>query len=89
MNRLIALHRSDQTQIISMLGDFREQVGNPQTAVAALAKLPRRHEQGTAVLAALAVVVRQLRFVIESVDVRWTTLHAQKNHPFRAGRKVR
>jgi hypothetical protein len=68
MDRLIAMHRSDQTHFVSVLAKFREQLGHPQTAFASLMKLPRRsHELCPVGTTGFAFVTPQARLVVESI----------------------
>ena len=60
-----------------------------KTAVTSLTKLPRRFQQRTTILAAFAMILGELRFVVERVDVRWPTLHAKKDDSFGTRGKMR
>ncbi len=83
----------DDAELVGVAGDLGKQLGDPLAALAVLAELPGRAQQLRAVQPAdrrgLAGVGRQLRLVVERVDVRRRPVHAQEDHPLRPGREVR
>ena len=66
----IGVHSIQDAQPVGMLCSFRHQVGNPDAAFAVLPKL--RHRTGM-------LLFSRLRLVVECVELRWATAHAEKN----------
>jgi hypothetical protein len=90
MDRLVAMHGSDQTHFIGMLAQLWNQLRHPQSALSTLMKLPRRsHQLGTVGPTCFPLIGLQLGLVIEGIDVRGSTLHAQEDHMLGLGRKMR
>ena len=78
------MHPVEQTEIIGVLGDIGEKVGNPQAALTVLAEIPGRSEEFFAtILALLATVPGQLRFVVEGIDVGRCAPHREVDDVFR------
>ena len=80
-------------QLVGVLGQLGEQLGDPQAALAVLAETPRRAQQlgrwARGPADRLAVVGGQLRLVVEGIDVRRPALHAQEDDALRPRREVR
>src|SRR6185503_12040747 len=92
-------HRPDARKLVRHFGDVRKQVGNPEAAAASLAERPVRAmqetdlaEEGVRILArghGFAVVGRQLRFVIERVDLTEAALQEDLNYVLCSGTIMR
>ena len=54
-----------------------------------LFKFPRRTEQFSKAFRVFSRVSGQLGLVVERIDVRWTALHAEKNHTLGLWREMR
>lgn len=88
--RLIALHAAQQAEFVGVLGDVRKRVADPQAALAALFEVPkRRHQLGSGVIRRLSRVGEESRLIIEGVEMRRASSHAQKNDPLGPRREVR
>ena len=80
---LVAMHGANQAHLIGVLAQFWEKLRDPQAALAALRKLPRRwHQLRRVIPPFFPFIVRQLRLVIKRIDMRRSSLHAQEQNPF-------
>lgn len=93
MVRHVGLHAADEAELVRVRGDLREQLADPQAALAALLELPHRgHELARGHLAfadGFARVFRQLGFVIKAVHMRWPAVHAEEKHALGLGGEMR
>ena len=85
----IGVHRTNDTKIVRMVSKIRKQLAHHDTAVTMSGKLEgRRHVTCGTVLAGnvlawcLALMLGKRRFGIESVDMRRSAIHEQKNDAF-------
>ena len=89
----VGLHPAAEAHVVGVLGDLGKEITDPEAALPMLPELPRRGEQlgagAEAATKGLAVVLEQLRLVIEGVDVGRASAHAEEDHPLRLRRKVR
>src|SRR5207245_906778 len=70
--------------------DLREELGNPESALSVLRKLPFRAEQlGAGTYRGRARVSREPGLVIEGIDVRRPAAHAEKDDALRPRREMR
>ena len=80
----IALHGTNDTKVIHMLCNVRQQLAHHRAALAVLAKLKRR-------LGDIRFFIGQLvdiRLGIEGIDLRGATAHPEVNHAFGPWRKL-
>ena len=90
VGRHLGLHRIDDEHVIGNFSQLREQIGNPQSALASLLEFPRRlHPFASAPRPALPIGLGQFRLVVESIDVGRTTSHVEENDPLGLGREMR
>ena len=81
MNRLIAVHGTDQAQVVGVLADLRQQFRDPQPAFTSALELPGRgHQTAATAPASRTGRIRELWLVVKRIQVRRTALHAQKDH---------
>ena len=85
MVREVGLHAIDDAEGVGMLGDLGKQVRDPEAALAVLLEFPGRSEQlgggGLSLADRFAGVARELRLVVEGIDVRRATFHAEEDDP--------
>src|SRR5436189_186078 len=90
MRGQVGLHRAQQADLIGMVRDVREELGNPESALSVLRELPFRAEQlGAGTYRRRASVGGEPGFVIEGIDVRRPAAHAEEDDALRPRRKVR
>src|SRR5262249_1788774 len=94
----IRSHRPDDAKVVDALGDVWEERADRQSAASIIFEFPGT-TQGVAVvvelrglhfhLERLPMFLLQARLRIECVDLRWTTIHVEKNNVARFGSKMR
>ena len=90
VGRHLGLHRIDDEHVIGNFSQFREQIGDPQAALASLLKFPGRlHPFASAPGPVLPIGLGQFRLVVESIDVGRTTSHVEEDDPLGLGREMR
>ena len=90
MRGQVGLHRAQQAEVVGMVRDIREELGNPEPALSVLRKLPFRAEQlGAGTYRRRARFGSELGLVIEGIDVRRPAAHAEKDDALRPRREVR
>src|SRR5258706_8449266 len=98
MPRVRAPQPVDNAQIIRTAADVREEVAHPGPALAVLLELPRRRQQISRLTRHdprlierqwLAVITREQRLVVESIDLARPPMHEQENHTLRLRREMR
>jgi hypothetical protein len=86
VGRHLGLHRIDDEHVIGNFSQFREQIRNPQSALASLLEFPGRlHPFASAPRTVLPVGLGQFRLVVESIDVGRTTSHVEEDDPLGLG----
>ena len=95
------MHRTDERDVIRLIGDVREQIAHFDSALAARRKLPVGPLQKNLFVAGpiasfrmiknhlLPMVGNQLRLGIERINVRNSATHEQENHRLGLRRKMR
>ena len=99
--REVGGHGPQHAQVVGLAGDVREEVTNPEAALAVLPELPGRFEDGSdavelslfdpshGLVGVLAMVLRQQRLVIEAVHLRHSPFHEQEKNTASLGWKMR
>ncbi|GIX00247.1 MAG: hypothetical protein KatS3mg111_3579 [Pirellulaceae bacterium] len=85
----LRLHRVDHTQLVRMSRQFGEEVRDPQATGTAWSEFPGRGQQfRPRSTPGPACILEQLGFVIQRIDMRRPTTHAQKDDVLRGRRKM-
>jgi hypothetical protein len=94
----IGRHRSDNGQVINMLGHAREQVADRNSRFAIRAEFPRARQRRADIIELswldlhrkrFAVLLVQPRLRIERIDLGWSPIHIEEDDVLDASRKVR
>ena len=72
----VRVHAVDHAKFVRVLGGLGQQFGNPEAAVAVSLEIKYRTRMRR---------LRDLRFIVESVQMRWAAGHAQEDHALGAG----
>ena len=86
---LVTMHAAQEAKFIGVLCEVWKQIGYPLPALPVLLEVPRRREKRRAGGRRTAVVLFELRLVVEGIDVRRTSSHAKKNDALRPRCEVR
>src|SRR4051794_12531338 len=94
MGRLVAAQAVDDAQVVGVLSDVGEEIGNPQAALAVLLELPGGSHERFALAAAtriagFAVIGEETRFVVKGIDIARAALHEKENDALGAGEEMR
>ena len=82
------VHAVEKAQIIGMLREIREGLGDLQSAFARAVELEGGGHQGS-IADLLAAVFLKLGLVVKGIHLWGTTLHEEKDHPLGAGVEMR
>ena len=88
MIRDVGRHAAQHADVVGVLGDICEDLGDPLPALAVLREFERRCEQ-LSFFAGLAAVGLELRLVVERVHVRRAALHREEDDALRLRGEMR
>ena len=89
VGRRVGVQAAEEAELVGVPGHVREQLRDPGARLAVLGELELRRGQRAAAGADLAVVLLQLRLVLEGVHLRHRPFHEQEDDPLRLGGEVR
>src|SRR5262245_27665377 len=99
MGVAVGVARADDSQLVGMFADAREEVGDQETAFAARTELAERRREEADLAAArvdellpfwqwLAGVLLQFRLVVERINLAGSAIHHQEDDVLRFGREL-